>query len=137
MLEVIGEGAGLSVFYGRVRQPQEIGGMDRRQQGPRAQRDWPSAHVGQPRRRSRDSAKRARAQRDDERRFHQGEFTVQPPEAVIDLARARGFVDASFSARDELEVLHRIREVALTSEKPASRKAERSSTPAGPTKGRP
>ena len=112
-LQVFGEGAGLSLFCGWVRQSKQIGGMDRRQQRPCAELDWSSAHVGKPRRWSRHSAKRARAQRDDERRFHQGEFTVEPPAAVIDLARARRLMDAPFSARYKLEMLDRIREIAF------------------------
>jgi hypothetical protein len=87
--------------------------MDRRQQDTRAESNWASPHVSKPRRRPRHSAKRARAKRDDERRVDQGEFPVQPPAAVIDLARARRLMDASFSTRDELEMLDGIREVAL------------------------
>jgi hypothetical protein len=111
--EVVGEGAGLRLFCGRVRQSKQIGGMDRRQQCAHAQSNWASPHVSKPRGRSRHSAKRARAERDNERRVDQGEFPVQPPTAVIDLARARRLMDASFSTRDELEMLDRICEVAL------------------------
>ena len=87
--------------------------MDRRQQDTRAQCNWAPSHVSKPRRRSRHSAKGARAERDDKRRFHQGKLPVQPPAAVIDLARARRLVNAPLSTRDELEMLDRIREVAL------------------------
>ncbi len=87
--------------------------MDRRQQDTRAQSNWASSHVSKPRRRSRHSAKGARAERDDKRRFHQGKLPVQPPAAVIDLARARRLVNAPLSTRDELEMLDRIREIAL------------------------
>ncbi len=87
--------------------------MDRRQQDTRAQRNWAPSHVSKPRRRSRHSAKGARAERDDKPRFHQGKLPVQPPAAVIDLARARRLVNAPLSTRDELEMLDRIREIAL------------------------
>ena len=113
LLEVAGEGAGLRLFCSGVGQSKKIGGMDGRQQDTRAHFDWASPHVRKPRRRSRHSAKRGRAQRDDERRFHERKFSIQPPAAMVDLACARGLVDASFSARDEFEMLDRIREVAL------------------------
>ena len=86
--------------------------MDGRQQCARAESNWVSPHVRKPRGWSRHSAKRARAERDDKRRFHQGKFPLQPPATVIDLARAWGLMDAPLSTRDELEMLDRIREVA-------------------------
>jgi hypothetical protein len=58
--------------------------MDRRQQDTLAQSNWVSPPISKPRGRSRHRAKRARAERDNERRVDQGEFPVQPPTAVID-----------------------------------------------------
>ena len=111
--EVVGEGTGLRVFGGWVRQSKQIGGMDRRQQDALAQSNWASPHVRKPRRRSRHSAKSAGAKRDDQRRFHQGKLPVQPPTAVINLACARRLMDAPLSTRDEFEMLDRICEVAF------------------------
>ena len=55
-------------------------------------------------------ARRA-SERDHEPRLHRRDFALEPPAARGDLARIRLLVDAPFSARLILEVLHRIGDV--------------------------
>jgi len=88
--------------------------MDGQQQCARAKSNRAPAHRSESSGRPRHRAKRACPERYDQRRLHQRKFTLQPPAAVVDLACAGTLMDASFSARDEFEMLDRIGEVALT-----------------------